>query len=632
MARLSLILTFILHQNRRGLRTRQNRRGVWNEYSKQCKKASGMDFDDLLLNFYYMLKSNPGVARKIANEYDHLLVDEYQDTCPIQAYTIRELLKANPKLKLFIVGDTRQSIYSFRAAQVKLLTEAEKMFGDFDTVELVENYRSHPKLIDFNNIFAPNMAEQITSGILKSGRPNDFDNVETPLVEGHQFASDREEAQWILGKISQLLNDGVEPENVYVLYRNRNAVKLIEDELKRSLIQFEMIGERNFYECLEVRDAVAFFRTLVRPRDVLAWARLCNAATFGVRGVYLREKHLETGAAPIDIIKGRVNKNNADKISSFMQFHSDCVKDLHKTDVEWRELFRKSVHPTLTLRDIDYHIDKDSRARNEYLQWRGEFLVEKVGEILEIYVEHVLHSYQVLDERASRGDDRKDPETITANRVTNIVSVFNEILTRLENTEDLSAIVDDVLTRDTPQRNERSGAVKLMTGHASKGLESEHVILAGCDTSIWGDRMKMTEENKAEEDRIYYVMATRAEQRLYMTMSNFRVVNGEPVPARPYEPIYEHLLDAQKMGLAVFHSHVKSREHTNNIHSVNDNSSTPDRINSNQKGSPALNGVLQRIASNMAGGENTNKNGEEIVNFSDFDQNIDESYGVVYKS
>jgi DNA helicase II / ATP-dependent DNA helicase PcrA len=530
---------------------------VWYEYSKHCKTSNGIDFDDVLVNFYFLLRHNPNIAAKVANEFDHVLIDEYQDTSLIQAMIVKSLINANSKLSLFIVGDSRQSIYDFRGADVRLMTHAEDMFNEFETHELIRNYRSHPDLIAFNNIFAPNMAEQITPGILRSGNPAGFLNNESPPVVFNKFASDVDETMWVINKSKALIESGVEPQDIFVLYRNRSAVKLLEKELPKSALQFEMIGEKNFYERLEVRDAIAFIRALARPKDVLAWARICNCTGIGVRGVYLREKYQETGLPPIEIIQSRRNKKNLERIDGFLEFYHLAKAELERPENNWKELFRKTCHPLLTLSDIEYHIDHHEQAAAEYREWRNEAIFNGLGEVAELYVEYVKESYSVQDERAAKLDETKNASDVTEARIENVISVFREVLVRLEKGEELISITEDLITRDSPQRAERSSSIKLMTGHASKGLEAPHVFLIGCDTGVWGNPNEMSEDARAEEDRVYYVMATRSEQKMYYSMADYRVVNGKGASTGVYSPIFDHIQKGVSQGLVEIINHGK---------------------------------------------------------------------------
>ncbi|GIB16622.1 ATP-dependent helicase [Vibrio cholerae] len=569
---------------------------LWNEYFKQCRLANGVDFDDILLNFYFLLRSEPAIAKKIAHGIRHLLVDEYQDTCMIQAYIIRELCKANPAIDLFLVGDTRQSIYGFRAADVTLLTHAEDIFGEFETIELIQNYRSHPNLIEFNNIFAPTMVGQITQGILTSGRPQAFPTQQDPSINGIVFDNEKDEAQWVVNKAMELIEAGTSPDEIYILYRNRNAAKPIENALRQNQISFEMVGEKNFYETLEIRDAVAFFRSLARPSDILAWARLCTVGGFGVRGVYLRDKHKENGAQPIDIILSRRNAANTDRINNFINFHENSKNLLSLSETDFRLLFNEQMHPDLSIHDINYHIDNYPRANQDYLNWKSDYLLQVIGDVMEQYIAIVQASYEDIDAKATKLDPSKNPEEVTANRIQNVVHLFNEVLNRLESGEELSIIVDDIMTRDTPQRHDRSLTIKMMTGHAAKGLEADHVFLVGSDAAIWGDISKMSEETSAEEQRIYYVMATRAKTNMYVSMANFRVVNGEGMPSRPFEPIISHLLEGQRRNSYVQIENKTNRQLFGEKASNNNHNSSHERINSNV--SKKLMDIHNRIATN----------------------------------
>ncbi|BCL74079.1 DNA helicase (plasmid) [Vibrio nigripulchritudo] len=532
---------------------------VFNDYSVRCRSVHGMDFDDVLLNTYYLLKFNPSIASKIAKQYKHLLVDEYQDTNPIQAMILFELLQNNKDLSLFIVGDTRQAIYDFRGSDVSLMTRAEKWFGKFLDFELTENYRSSPEMISFTNMFAKDMHNQLTPGQLTSGCPQNFaSNTQCP-VELHSFANDIDESKWVCQNIKRLLEHGVTPEEIFVLYRTRTAAKAIENELARNHVQFQMIGEKNFYERAEVRDTVAFLRSFVRPNDILGWARIVDCTKAGITGVTLRKKHKEEMISPRQLVESRKNKKNCVRIDSLLSFHESWSRLFKATDNEWLLDFKTEEYPDTAFNIVKHNVETLTEWKEYYSFWKREQLVDLTDNFVESFFEMCLQHYTFLDTQNVKRSSDLDIDDLLQARKERIAIVMNEVMERLLAGQSLFDIVDDVISRDSPQRDEAKATIKMMTGHASKGLEAEHVFLVGADSLIWeNNKNEDSDDSRSEIERIYYVMATRAKNNMYFTQAKNRTIHGERKPSKAFPMIMNHLRKGGEQNLVKAFNHFNS--------------------------------------------------------------------------
>lgn len=527
---------------------------VWGNYSKLCRSSHAIDFDDVLLNACFLLRYNADVAGKVAKQYDHVLIDEYQDTNVIQAELVKLLTRSNPAINLYIVGDSRQSIYDFRGAQVSLMTKAQDHFGHFEDHELVTNYRSSAHLIKLNNLHAGNMPNQITTGQLQCGQPS-IPNVPSEL---HHFNSDRDEASWVALKVEQLLANGIQPSEIFVMYRNRTAAKSVESELQAKHVQFQMIGERNFYERTEVRDALALFRTVARPKDILSWARLCDSMPVAMRGIWLREKYLENeNVSPIEIIKSRATGANREKIEDWLGYYEVMYSALRMDKVDWVSEYTLEDGIDASPHEIHHLIETNGELRSHFEGWKTGFIEEVISEIREKYKAWVTPTYTKLDQNKAKTKTDVDAQEVTAARLERIDLVFDEVKVRLQSGESLFDAVDDLISRDSKKSEQGSNSVKLLTGHASKGLEAKYCFLVGCDSAIWS-RSGQNEETPQELDeasRLYFVMSTRAEIQNFYCMAGQRYMYDKVVDSHPYPLIENHVNDAIALGLVSEFSH-----------------------------------------------------------------------------
>ncbi|MEZ8238636.1 MULTISPECIES: ATP-dependent helicase [Vibrio] len=528
---------------------------VWDKYAKNCRAVHAIDFDDVLTNTYYLLKFNPSLCKKIASEFNHILIDEYQDTNYIQAAIIKELKRGNPKLNLFIVGDGRQAIYDFRGSDVLLMTNAQNDYGIFEDHELKVNYRSSQNLITSTNIFAVDMQNQITKGQLECG----IDTINNQMSEYHKFDSDFDEANWVVDEIKRNISIGEKAEDIYVIYRTRTAAKKIEDVLKQSHMPFEMVGERNFYECAEVRDVMAFLRSIVRPKDVLAWSRITDVMPIAVTGMWIRDQYQKNHeSTPIELLKGRAKGKNLEPINEVLEFHQMSYDLLRLEETKLIEEFILDDGGNITIDAAKQFIATSDEARKAYASWKAEFWLEVTEGIRDAYIQKTLPAYEKIDALKAKTTGNEN-ESATDKRLDNIAILFDEIRIRLNSEQSLFDIVDDLTTRDSKQRESGVNGVKLLTGHASKGLEAKVCFIVGCDNAIWKRGLDpLTAKELDEAARLYYVMATRSKVKNYLTTSSSRFMFDKTVKSAPFPMIAQHIADSISAGVMITEEHGKS--------------------------------------------------------------------------
>ena len=247
------------------------------DYQKRKVAANVMDFDDLLVNWQLLLLKNPQVKNKFAEQFQYILVDEYQDTNKIQA-SIIDLL-ASKHQNLLVVGDDAQSIYSFRAADIQNILAFEKKYPQAKIFKLETNYRSTPEILSLaNNIISNNLNqyEKNLQSIQPFGSPSTTLRVAQGKPELHAFADQSEEAEFIANRIEELLGEGIEADKIAVLFRAAYHSQALEMELVKRGIDYDYRGGVRFFERAHIKDVLAYLRIVNNIEDAVAWRRVLN--------------------------------------------------------------------------------------------------------------------------------------------------------------------------------------------------------------------------------------------------------------------------------------------------------------------------------------------------------------------
>lgn len=471
-------------------------------YQQKKLLANVMDFDDLLVNWYQLLIKSPlppfskggniggdtplnkggqeGVLAKLAEQFRYILVDEYQDTNKIQA-SIIDLLASKHK-NLLVVGDDAQSIYSFRAADIDNILSFEKKYPNTKIFKLETNYRSTPEILDLaNNIISNNLNqyEKNLSSIQQSfARP-----------ELHAFADQAEEAEFIAGRIEELFSEGVEPNEIAVLFRAAYHSQALEMELVKRGIDYDYRGGTRFFERAHVKDVLAYLRIINNLEDEVAWRRVLN---------------LQVGIGP----------TWAERIISMVQ-------TLHATSVQ----------------EIGAQLPAKAQIGwNDFLQvWNKLNLIENknpgdlIAEILDSkYVEYLENEYpdyrerlQDIQQLAVFAEKAQDLNTFLAE------ATLQESFRRIDQNPPNPPLEKGGRGELSPpyQRGNKgdvdgSKKIILSTIHQAKGLEWEAVFVIGLSSGQFPSDRSLRERNGLEEERrLFYVATTRAKKHLHLTYS-----------------------------------------------------------------------------------------------------------------
>lgn len=450
---------------------------VYTEYQNQLKKNNALDFDDLLVKTVELFKSCPEVLDSYRERLRYIMVDEYQDTNTIQFQFVS--LLAGKYRNLCVVGDDDQSIYKFRGANIGNILNFEEVFPDAKVIKLEQNYRSTQNILDCAN-------EVIRNNQGRKEKKLWTENKAGELIHFRQFLNGYEEAEFIAGDIQDKVRRA---ENNYkdfaILYRTNAQSRLFEEKFLLANIPYKLVGGVNFYARKEIKDILAYLKTVDNARDDIAVKRIINVPKRGI------------GAASINKIQDYANK---EEISFY-----EAAKIAEEIPGMGRSAAK--VKPFVTF-------IQSLRSRLEYLSIRELFknIVEETGYVKELEAE----------------------ETEEANaRIENIDELFSKIVTYEEENEHptLGGFLEEVaLIADIDTVEESDDRVLLMTLHSAKGLEFPDVYLAGMEDGIFPNYMTITSDDRdelEEERRLCYVGMTRAMQHLTLTCAQMRMIRGE---------------------------------------------------------------------------------------------------------
>jgi DNA helicase-2/ATP-dependent DNA helicase PcrA len=431
---------------------------IWTEYERKLKEEKALDFDDLLLKTYKLLKNNKEILEKYQNIWTYIHIDEYQDTNKVQ-YMIVKLL-ADKHKNLCVVGDIDQNIYSWRGADIKNILNFEKDYPNVKIVLLEENYRST------QNILA------VANGIIKKNVNRVEKNLFTKNGEGEKVTvyagyNEVEEAQYIANKSKELIASGVSPREIAVLYRANFQSRALEDAFLTKSVPYQVLGTK-FFERKEVKDIISFVRAGLNPDSLTDIKRIINVPARGLGKVTI-----------LKIFAGQKDELPAGTKIKVDQFFN-LLAEIKKVATESK--------PSEVIK----------------------FVLKESG----------------IEKELKDGND-EDKERLENMRELATLAIKYDHLPLGEGIEKLIEEAALATDQDSLEKNEE--AVKLMTVHASKGLEFDYVFITGLEEDLFPHQRLGTTKNKEdgeEERRLFYVALTRARKKIFLTYANTRTIFG----------------------------------------------------------------------------------------------------------
>ncbi|HAD96265.1 MAG TPA: ATP-dependent DNA helicase [Cryomorphaceae bacterium] len=476
---------------------------VFAAYNERCFRSGAMDFDDLLLNTYLLLRKFPEVLLKYQERFRFIMVDEYQDTNHAQYLIIKAL--ANRYGNICVVGDDAQSIYAFRGANIKNILNFQRDYDDVQVYKLEQNYRSSKTIVGAANSLIAKNKDQLHKEVWT-------DNDQGEHIVVHKTVSDNDEGNYVARMIFEKhMNLHLPHESFAILYRTNAQSRAIEDALRRKNIPYRIYGGLSFYQRKEVKDVLAYFRLTINPQDEEAFRRVINYPKRGIGDTTIDKLTVaanregvtiwEACQNPLLLEHAGVNRPTQTKLADFV------------TKVEsYRVLAAKQ-----DAFEVAGHIAKTSGLIREFSQDKtpeGVSRYENIEELLNSVKEFTDNQKEIEEGDPSLGSFMQDVALITDS------------------------------DKGTPDDKNK---VSLMTIHLAKGLEFPVVFIVGMEESLFPSMMSMGSRADLEEERrLFYVALTRAEKEAYLTYAQMRYRWGKLIdcePSRFLEEIDENFLN-----------------------------------------------------------------------------------------
>ncbi|MEE8558936.1 MAG: 3'-5' exonuclease, partial [Myxococcota bacterium] len=458
---------------------------IYQRYQTELRRANALDFGDLLVLTVRLFQNHPGVLRYYQDRFRYVLVDEYQDTNPVQYRFLRQLTDRHQNL--CVVGDEDQSIYRFREADIRNILDFEKDFPGAHVVRLERNYRSTQPILSAASAVVANNVERKGKTLYTEREGGD-------PVRFYEASDERGESSYVVGEILRLQEEGVSLGDTAIFYRTHAQSRPLEEELLKYNLPYVVVGGLRFYDRAEVKDALAYLRVLRNPKDTESLMRIINTPTRGI-GRTTVERVLssaeELEVSPYEALHrcigdGRLGRAATRRIAEFLDL-LDGIRaegdDRSVTDLLALVLDRTRYVRTL---EKEGTIEAESRLENlrELISAAAEF--ERMNAEVE--------------------PDADAPEDQT------LLDLFLEQIT---------------LFSDADQVGEEPGRVPLMTVHVAKGLEFPVVFLVGMEEGLFPHFASISDPTAIEEERrLCYVGMTRAMEHLYLTNATMRRLHG----------------------------------------------------------------------------------------------------------
>ncbi|HRP55183.1 UvrD-helicase domain-containing protein [Agriterribacter sp.] len=517
---------------------------IFDAYTKRCFRNGAMDFDDLLIKMYELLKNFPEALSKYQRKFKYILIDEYQDTNPAQ-YEIIKLLGAMHE-NVCVVGDDAQSIYSFRGATIQNILQFQKDYDDVKVVKLEQNYRSTQNILNVANEIISNNKGQIEKTLFT-------ENVIGEKIRLVRTMSDNDEGKFVADTIQeQKLRNHFNNKDFAILYRTNAQSRAFEEALRRMGIAYTIYGGISFYQRKEIKDYICYLRVLVNPNDEEALKRIIN---YPARGI---------GKTSVDRAILAANENNISLWQVLERAREFGYKGGILESIENFVLMIRSFSSMLQHKnayEVAVHVGKQTNFVKELFNDKsteGVARYENIQELLNSIKEWVeSDSLQANEDEMAAGQPAPadDVPAASANEVNTQSGQDAHEIIEVPEPEDksLGAYLQQItLLTDADNKNADADTVKLMTIHAAKGLEFGCVFAAGLEESLFPNAMSINSREELEEERrLFYVVVTRAKQKLWITHANSRYRFGSLIqnePSRFINEIPEEYLDRSFAG------------------------------------------------------------------------------------
>ena len=504
------IANFINAHKEQGIRAAQaeayddytrRRVDIYAEYDARCQREGVVDFAELLLRSYELLKRNEPLRRHYQERFRHILVDEFQDTNRLQYAWLKLLAGRDGNTAtpdgacLFAVGDDDQSIYAFRGAEVGNMRDLEREFAVENVIRLEQNYRSHGNILDAANALIKNNRGRLGKNLWTDAGAGE-------AIRVFEAFSDIDEARFVVDEVRELVRDGFVRTQIALLYRSNAQSRVLEHQLFTADVPYRVYGGLRFFDRQEIKHALAYLRLIGNPDDDTAFSRVVNFPTRGI------------GSRSLEALQEAAHRANSSLYNAAASLSGKAGTSVG-TFIRLIETMRADTE-NLPLPEVIDHLIEKSGLRQFYLgEKEGRERLENLDELI--------------------------------NAATNFLQEETDTMANPAEANPLASFLAHAsLEAGEHQAGEGQEAVQLMTVHAAKGLEFDVVFITGLEQGLFPHENSTQERDGLEEERrLMYVAVTRARKRLYLSSAQTRMLHGQTrfcLPSLFLEELPEELL------------------------------------------------------------------------------------------
>ena len=459
----------------------KNAAKVYTRYQQILRQNNALDFDDLLVQTAFLLRDYPQVRAELSGRFRYLLVDEYQDTNHAQYQIAKGIALAHRNI--CVTGDPDQSIYGWRGADIENILIFEKDWPEAKVVKLEENFRSTPNILGkADQLIASNTKRKAKQLIATKDKGADV------VIEPCEDES--AEAHWVAQQAEKLIDEGTDPNQIAVFYRVNSMSRAVEEAFVQRQLPYQVVRGVEFYSRKEVRDLLSYLKVMVNPQDDVAFLRAVGTHPRGI------------------------GKTSLQRLGQFAHVHG-----LSLLDAALRAEQVEAVNRPTRGRIVEFA---------KTVQQSRDDMDGDVAQLME----------RVFDESGLAKSLHADPDAL--DNINELISAAAEYDQRAEEPNLMDYLQMIALYSDSDAYDAESGRVSLMTMHAAKGLEFDHVFIVGLEDGILPhERSSVSSDDLEEERRLFFVGITRARQALKVTYARHRVIRGQFIRSTPSQFLYE---------------------------------------------------------------------------------------------
>ncbi len=483
---------------------------IYQAYDDQCQREGVVDFAELMLRTYELMRDNDALREHYQRRFHHVLVDEFQDTNKLQYAWLKTFAPPGKEQGVFAVGDDDQSIYAFRGARVGNMADFEREYRVPQIIKLEQNYRSFGNILDAANALIEHNTHRLGKNLRTEAGPGE------PL-RVFEATSDYAEAQWFLEEAQALHRAGMPRSEIALLYRSNAQSRVLESALFNAGVPYRVYGGLRFFERAEVKHALAYLRLLENVSDDTSFLRVVNfpARGIGARSVELLQDAARTSGRSLAQSVGAVPGKAGANLQAFVALLDGM----------------RSATTGLTLRQIIDHVLHGTGLLDFYrTEKEGQDRVENLEELVNAAESFVTQEGFGKDAVALPVDEQ------SAGAVPDVET--GEIMSPLA-----AFLTHASLEAGDNQAQAGADAIQLMTVHSAKGLEFDAVFITGIEEGLFPHEQSLSDADGVEEERrLMYVAITRARKRLYLSFSQTRMLHGQTrynVKSRFFEELPE---------------------------------------------------------------------------------------------